>query len=142
MEYRKQSNCVYHCCYHIVLTPKYRRKIFVSGTYDFFKKKVKEVTRHYPELEVLEMNHDRDHVHILLSIPPKMSVGSVVRIIKSNTGNSMKKKFDFLKKIYQGNDGIWSDGYFVSTTGINESIIRHYIQYQGKEDCGQAQLAL
>ena len=88
------------------------------------------------------MNHDRDHVHILLSIPPKMSVGSVVRIIKSNTGNSMKKKFDFLKKIYQGNDGIWSDGYFVSTTGINESIISHYIQYQGKEDCGQAQLAL
>ena len=140
MRYKKQSNCIYHCCYHIVITTKYRRKIFTPGVYDFFKKKVHEVTRHYPEIEILEMNHDRDHIHLHISIPPKMSVGSVVRLIKSNTGRSMKKYFNFLKKVYRGTDGIWSESYFVSTTGVNEVVIQQYIQQQGKEDCGQAEL--
>ena len=124
------------------MTTKYRRKIFTPGVYDFFKKKVYEVTRHYPEIEILEINHDRDHVHLHLSIPPKMSVGSVVRLIKSNTGKSMKKYFNFLKKVYAGNDGIWSESYFVSTTGVNEVVIQRYIQQQGLEDCGQAELEL
>ena len=112
----------------------------MPGTYDYFKKLMMTVTRHYPELEIIEMNHDRDHVHIFMSIPPKMSVGSVVRIIKSNTGRKMKSKFIFLQKIYRGGSGIWSSGYFVSTTGINEEIIKNYIKHQGKEDCGQAEL--
>ena len=71
-----------------------------------------------------------------------MSVGQVVRILKSNTSRDLKKKFPFLKKVYWGTDGIWSDGYFVSTVGINDSIIRKYIENQGKEDSGQAQLVL
>lgn len=140
MNYKKQSNCIYHCCYHIVITTKYRRKIFTLPVFDFFKKKLHEVTRRYPEIEILEVNHDRDHVHILLSIPPKMSVGSVVRLIKTNTARSMKKYFHFLKKVYASTDGIWSESYFVSTTGVNEEVILRYIVMQGKEDCGQAKL--
>ena len=65
-----------------------------------------------------------------------MSVGSVVRLIKSNTARRLKKKFAFLKQAYWGTDGIWSEGYFVSTTGINEETIRKYIEAQGKEDLG------
>jgi len=63
-----------------------------------------------------------------------------VNTIKSNTSSAIKKKFDFLKKVYWGTDGIWSDGYFVSTVGINEQIIRKYIERQGQEDSGQARL--
>jgi len=137
MEYYKQTNCIYHCCYHIFITTKYRRKIFTPGVYDFFKKRVHALERRYPDIHIIEMNHDRDHVHLHLSIPPKRSVGSVVKLIKANTSMPMKKYFNFLKKVYAGNDGIWSESYFVSTTGINENVINRYIQHQGEEDCAQ-----
>lgn len=104
--------------------------------------RLKEVRNRYPEIDILEINHDQDHVHMLVSIPPKMSVGKVVGIIKANTSRRLKEKFPFLKKVYWGTDGIWSDGYFVSTVGINETIIQKYIQHQGQEDSGQAQLEI
>ncbi len=75
-------------------------------------------------------------------IPPKMSVSSVVRLIKTNTGKAMRKHFPFLDKVYWGVKGIWSIGYFVSTVGISEEIIQKYIELQGREDSGQAQLEL
>ena len=75
---------MYHCHYHIVIVTKYRKKIFNAGVYGFFKKRLGEIHEHYPQIEFIEQNHDKDHIHLLVSIPPKMSVGSVVRIIKSN----------------------------------------------------------
>ena len=106
------------------------------------KARLKQVKDHYPELDILEINHDVDHIHLLTVIPPKMSVSQVVRILKSNTSKDLKKKFSFLKEVYWGTDGIWSDGYFVSSVGINEEIIKKYIERQGKEDSGQAKLVL
>ncbi|MCB1564025.1 MAG: IS200/IS605 family transposase, partial [Alphaproteobacteria bacterium] len=87
-------------------------------------------------------NDDKDHIHLLVSIPPKMSVGSVVRIIKTNTASKLKVNFPFLKKVYWGTDSIWSGSYFVSTVGVDEAIIRRYIQHQGEEDQGRAMLVL
>ena len=104
--------------------------------------KLKEINKYYPELVFEKVNHDIDHVHFMISIPPKRSVGSVVRIIKANTSRGMKQKFEFIKELYWGTDGIWSDGYFVSTVGLNEEMIRKYIDNQGKEDAGQAMLEL
>ena len=142
MEYKKQTHCVYLCDYHIVFPTKYRRKVINPGIFAYLKHKIKEIGKHYPELEVKEINQDRDHIHILISIPPKMSVGKAVRIIKANTARSIRQKFPILRKVYWGSEGIWSDGYFVSTIEINESIIRRYIEEQGKEDAGQAKLEL
>lgn len=101
-----------------------------------------EVRKDYPEIEYKEVNHDQDHLHLLVSIPPKMAVGDVVRIIKSNTSRELKQKFPFLLELYRRTDGAWSDGYFVTTVGINETIIRKYIEQQGQEDSGQAKLDL
>ena len=138
MELRKQGHCVYHCKYHIVLVSKYRRKIFKpKGVHEYFKKLIQKVRDHYPEIEIEENNHDKDHVHLLVNIPPKMSVSDVVRIIKCNTARKMKEKFEYLQKAYSGDDGIWSDGYMVSTVGVHESIIKKYIEKQGREDLGQ-----
>ena len=142
MEYSKQTNCVYYCRYHLVFSTKYRRKIFNDGIHAYFKKRLNEIRKHYPQLEIIESNHDLDHVHLLISIPPKMSVGSAVRIIKSNMSTKLKEKFPFLKDVYWGTDGIWSDGYFVSTIGADEETIKKYIEMQGKEDAGQAKLVL
>ncbi len=127
--------------YHIVCPAKYRRVVF-SDTVDARLKEVcLEISKRY-EIHFLEIGTDKDHVHFLVSIPPKMSVGSVIRIIKANTSRGLKEKFPFLKEVYWGTDGIWSDGYCVSTVGLNEAMIRKYIENQGKEDAGQATLEL
>lgn len=71
-----------------------------------------------------------------------MSVGSVVRIIKSNTARDLKTHFPFLKKCYYGTESIWSDGYFVSTVEVNGTVIQKYIEMQGQEDIGQMKFVL
>ena len=101
-----------------------------------------QVKESLPELRFLTMNHDVDHIHLHLSISPKIRVSDAVRTIKSISGRLMKKKFEYMRKAYWGSDGIWSDGYFVSTVGINEHILKRYIEHQGEEDRGQAQLVL
>jgi putative transposase len=135
--YRKTSHSVWLCDYHLVLPTKYRKKIFNEGLFAYVKRKLLEVPEHYPSIYIKEMNHDEDHIHLLISIPPQVTVGSVVRLIKSNTSRNLKQSFPFLKKVYWGTDGIWSEGYFVSTVGIDEATIRHYIETQGNEDMGQ-----
>ena len=90
--------------------------------------------KYYPKLYIKEMNHDKNHIHLLISIPPQESVGSVVRLIKTNTSQGMKDAFPFLKQVYWGTTAFWSEGYFVSTVGINQAIIQSYIKQQGAED--------
>ena len=71
-----------------------------------------------------------------------MSVGKAVGIIKQNTAREIKKKFEFIKKVYWGTESIWSEGYFVSTVGINEDVINKYVEMQGQKDAGRAKLVL
>lgn len=96
-----------------------------------------ELTKHYPTIYIKEANHDKDQVHLLISIPPQTSVGSVVRLLKSNTAKNLKKTFPILNKYFLGTDGIWSEGYFVSTIGVSTEIIKRYIANQGELDTGQ-----
>ena len=140
--FRKQCHATYETIYHIVLGAKYRRRIFNDGVFKYMKERLKELRELYPDLDIQEINHGENHVHILIWIPPKYPVSKVVNLIKSNTARELKKKFPFLKKIYWGTESVWSDGYFVSTIGVNEEIIRKYIQQQGEEDAGRAQLAM
>ena len=133
---------MWRCQYHIVLPTKYRHKVLNGGVCAYLREKVKEVEEHYPRIQIEEFNHDEEHLHLLIWIPPQMSVGNVVRLLKTNMSRGLKQKFAFLKKRYWGTDGIWSEGYFVSTVGIDEKIIRRYISLQGSQDSGQAQLEL
>jgi len=142
MLYKKQSHCVYICDYHLVLVSKYRKKIFNKGVFAYFNIRLAEINKYYPEIEFKKVNHDSDHIHLLISIPPKMSVSRVVNLIKSNMAKDLKQKFLFLKKVYWGTNSVWSSGYFISTVGINSSVIEKYIEKQGKEDSGQAMLEL
>ena len=142
MEYRKQAHAVYYTRYHIVVSTKYRRRILKEGVGDYLKKLIMEGSKSHPDIEIIEVNTDLDHVHFLASIPPKYSVSEVVQKIKANTGRKMRQKFRFLDQVYWGVQGIWSIGYFVSTVGINESVVRKYIENQAQEDSGQAKLEL
>jgi putative transposase len=126
----------------MVWIPRYRYKVLVKGVGEYLMKKMDEIRKRYPEIEYVQRNIQPDHVHLVLSFPPKYSIARVVQIIKSNTGKAMWEKFEFLRKRYYGRGGIWSAGYFVSTVGLDEKLIEKYVQYQEKEDLGQAKLAL
>ena len=145
MKFVKLSHCVYYCNYHIAITTKYKHEWLNEGIFAYLQIKFVEIRKHHPLINFKTVNYDKkqsDHIHFLVSIPPTMSVGSVVRVIKSNTSRELKQKIPFLKKLYWGTDGIWSDGYFVSTIGVNEQTITSYIENQGQEDSGQALLDL
>ncbi len=78
----------------------------------------------------------------MVSIPPTMAVGKVIGIIKQNTAKELKQKFPFLRKVYWVTDAVWSEGYFVSTVGIDEAYIQKYIEEQGKKDSGQTKFEI
>ena len=80
-------------------------------------------------------NTDEDHVHLQIEIPPNLSIAAVVQRLKSESSQHLKKQFRFIREMYI--DGsIWSVGYFVSTVGLNEDMIKRYISMQGKKDKG------
>lgn len=136
-EYRRTSHCVYLCDYHLVCPTKYRHPVITDQIWKYLYGKLLEVTKHYPTIYIKEANHDKDHIHILISIPPQKSVGEVVRLVKTNTARNIKQQFPELKKYYWGTDSLWSDGYFVSTVGVTTETIKLYIAKQGETDTGQ-----
>ena len=127
--------------YHVVWIPRYRYKVLVPGVAEYLLIKLDEVRKWYPDIEYVERNVQVDHVHIVISFPPKYSISKVVGIIKANSSRGMMKKFEFLRKRYYGRPGMWSVGYFVSTVGLDEEMIKRYVKYQDREDRGQAKLA-
>ena len=142
MELRRQSHSVYRCMYHIVWIPRYRFSVLVDGVDAYLLILLDEVRKHYPEIEYVERNIQKDHVHLVVIFPPKHSISKIVQIMKTNTSKALKEKFPFLQDRYWGRGGIWSEGYFVSTVGLDEEMIKKYVRYQEKEDSGRAQLAL
>ena len=138
MKLHKQAHTVYKTQYHIVWVTRYRRKILVKGMEVYFKEALKEVREFFPDWFIEEIGTDEDHVHLYMVIPPKYAVSKVVEVMKSISSKRMKEKFPhFLKKVYWDGGGIWSRGFFVSTAGINEDVIRKYVKYQGQEDSAQ-----
>jgi len=83
-----------------------------------------------------------DHIHILMIIPPKYAVSEVIGRMKGITAHQLRKKFDWLKKVYRKENTVWSPGYFASTVGIDEEKIIQYIHWQERQDSGQAKVEL
>ena len=126
------SHSKWLCKYHIIFTPKYRRKII----YNKYRESIRDILKSlcsYKGIEILEGHLMPDHVHLLLSIPPKYSVSSIMGYLKGKSSLVIFERHANLK--YQiGNRHFWSIGYYVSTVGLNEATIRKYIQDQEKED--------
>ena len=140
----KKENALAHtkwmCKYHIVFTPKYRRKMI----YNQYREDVREIIKQlcsYKGVEILGGNVMSDHVHILLSIPPKMSVSSFMGYLKGKSALMMFDRHANLKYKF-GNRHFWSEGYYVSTVGLNEAVIKKYIQDQEKYDIAMDKLSV
>jgi putative transposase len=143
MKLRKSNHAVYQTQYHLVFATKYRWKVLApKGVDSYLKIKIRETLKYYPDWDYIEIGIDKDHIHIYMIIPPKYAVAKVVQVIKQNTSKSLREKFNFIQERYQNNEGLWSDGYFVSTVGINEETIKKYVEMQGREDLGQQQKLL
>ena len=95
-----------------------------------------------PGCEIVEMNIQPEHIHMVAIIPPKYAVSEVVGRIKGKTASRLRKKFWWLRKRYQRENVVWSPGYFVSTVGIDEEKILNYVRWQEHQDSGQAKLEL
>ena len=142
MRFRKSTHAIYKTEYHVVWTPRYRRKLFVPGVKQYAEKLLRHLEGLDPDIEVIRVNVQLDHVHLIIVIPPRVSVAEVVQFLKSQTGTLLKARFPFLQKVFWGREGIWSRGYCVSTVGINEKEILAYVEYQTREDKGQLKLEL
>ena len=132
----RQHNSLAHtkwlCKYHIVFSPKYRRKV----VYNQYRESMGEIIKllcQYKGVEIVEGHLMPDHVHLLLSIPPKLSVASFMGYLKGKSSLMMFERHSNLKYKF-GNRHFWAEGYYVSTVGLNEETIKKYIQEQEKAD--------
>lgn len=134
------SHTKWMCKYHIVFTPKYRRKIIYSQYRESLREILKLLCK-YKGVEVLEGHLMIDHVHLVVSIPPKMSVSSFMGYLKGKSALMMFEKHGNLKYKF-GNRHFWSEGYYVSTVGLNEETIRKYVREQEKHDQAMDKLSV
>jgi putative transposase len=127
--FRKLSQTIWHCQYHIVWVPKYRFRVLKGPVAE----EVVTCIRIFSEqlgAEIVEMNVQIDHVHLLVMIPPKVSISGFVGTIKGRTAIRVLNKFRKLKeKPYWGNH-FWARGYCVDTVGLDAEMIQKYVKYQ------------
>ncbi|HFI0162778.1 TPA: IS200/IS605 family transposase [Streptococcus suis] len=134
------SHTKWLCKYQIVFTPKYRRKLI----YNQYRSSLGEIFQRlcsYKGVEIIEGHLMPDHVHMLVSIPPRLSVSSFMGYLKGKSALMMFDKHANLKYKF-GNRHFWAEGYYVSTVGLNEATIKKYIQEQEKHDIALDKLSV
>jgi len=139
--FKKLSHTIYQCKYHIVFCPKYRFRILKGEVAEYAKREFYSLTKQKDLLEVEELSVQAEHIHTVLSIPPKYSVSSVMGFLKGRLSLSMFRKYERIGKRFWGRH-LWSRGYCVSTIGLNEEQIRKYVQWQEKKEKESEQLGL
>ena len=140
MDTKSLAHSKWRCKYHIVFAPKYRRQVI----YGKIKADIGVILRklcEYKGVEILEANACPDHIHMLVSIPPKISVASFVGYLKRKSSLMIFDKHANLKYKY-GNRHFWCKGYYVDTVGRNKEVIAKYIRDQLQEDIMVDQLSL
>ena len=139
-EIKQTAHSSYRCEYHIVFAPKYRRKVI----YKTLRKDIGQIFRklcNELKVEIIEAEACSDHIHMLVSIPPYMSVAQFIGTLKSKSTLMIFDKHANLKYKY-GNRSFWCRGYYVDTVGKNEKKIKEYIKNQLEEDYTKDQITL
>ena len=139
-EYQTLNHSTWECKYHVVFIPKYRKKALYGELRRHLGQVFKALAQQ-KESRVEEGHLMNDHVHMLLSIPPKHAVAQVVGFIKGKSAIHIARTFSERKRNYVGQH-FWARGYFVSTVGRDEVAVRAYIRHQEQEDIRLDQLKL
>ncbi len=140
MDSESLAHTKWNCKYHIVFAPKYRRKMIYGRLRTEIGKILRELCKR-KEIEILEAEACPDHIHMLLSIPPKYSVSSVMGYLKGKSSLMIFDRFANLKYKY-GNREFWCRGYYVDTVGRNKAAIEKHIRNQLVEDRNEEQLVM
>ena len=131
--YKQQSHVVWQCSYHIVWCPKYRFRVLSGLVKELVEQDIRMLCQ-WKSCGVEELSVQPDHIHLLVSILPKVSVSELMGLMKGKLAIKLFKSYPQLKqKPYWGNH-FWSRGYFVNTVGLNEEMIRRYVRHQEEED--------
>jgi len=139
-EIKSTAHSKYRCQYHIVFAPKYRRK----EIYGQLKKDIGEILRKLCEqkgAEIIEAEACKDHIHMLVSIPPHISISQFMGYLKGKSSLMIFDRHANLKYKF-GNRHFWAEGYYVSTVGLNEATIKKYIQEQEDHDIAMDKLSV
>jgi putative transposase len=128
-----------------VFATPYRRAILNPGVSEYLRKILAKTVKSMAGVVILELGIDeqsRDHVHIVITIPPKYAASDVVARLKADSASKLRARFPFLEKVYWKENIVWSPGFFLSTVGADEETIKAYVKWQGRQDSGQDQLKL
>ena len=139
-QFKKLAHAVWQCKYHVIWCPKYRFRI-LRGEIGLSVRDIIKQLCEWRKIEILEGDVQADHIHLVLSIPPKYSISETIGFLK---GKSAKKIFDMhheLKKRYWGRH-FWSKGYCVITVGLNEEQIKKYVREQSHKEKKMTQMSL
>ena len=132
-QFKKLSHSLYKCKYHIVFCPKYRYRIFKEIIGETVRQLVYQLCKQKEQIEVLELNVQPDHVHLVVSIPLKYSVSEFMGYLKGKMALRLFQQYESLGRRYWGRH-LWARGYCVSTIGLDEEKIRKYVQRQEKQE--------
>ncbi len=139
-EYQSLSHTTWDCKYHVVFIPKKRKKAIFGAIRKHLGQVLHELAGQ-KDCKILEGHLMSDHIHMCISIPPKYSVANVVGYIKGKSAISIARRFNGRSRNF-GGESFWARGYFVSTVGLDEEMVRAYIRHQEKEDEHYDQLKL
>src|SRR5512147_1728044 len=139
--FRKLSHTIWHCQYHVVWVPKYRFRILTGSVRMALETGIRAICG-FAGCEVVELNVQPDHVHMVLMIPPKVSVSDLLGRLKGQTSIRMFHQFRHLKKKPYWGNHFWAKGYCVDTVGMDADMIRKYVRYQEKKEKQLEQLQL
>ena len=142
MEVTKSAHGVYHLQYHVIWVCKYRRRVLNPGVSGYVRRVLPRLLRSMPGVLIETIGFDLDHLHMVMVIPPRYSIASVMGKLKSQSASRIRKAHPWLAKVYWKENVLWSPGYFVSSVGIDEETIKNYVEYQGKKDSGQLRMKL
>jgi putative transposase len=132
---------IYECKYHIVFCPRYRYPIFDGKIGEYAKQQIFHLARQKDMVEVEEINVQADHIHTILSVPPKYPISGMMGILKGKTALNLFHRYERLGKRFWGRH-LWSRGYCVSTVGLDEDQIRKYVRWQNHKNKQAEQLGL
>ena len=131
-EYQKGAHTVYDIKYHVVWITKYRYKVLEGEIATRTRDLIRKICQ-YRNLAILQGHVGKDHVHLLISAPPDMSVSKIVQYLKGTSSRQLQQEFPQLQKRYWGRH-LWAQGYFCATTGnITDELIKKYIENQNLE---------
>ena len=130
---RTLSHCFYDLKYHIVWTPKFRGKVLTETKVKDELQRIFETICKWKHWEIMELNIQDDHIHLCILLTPRDSVSYTMQILKGKSSAWIKKKIKRKHGLYERNS-LWARGYFASTIGIDEFVIRRYVKHQHKHN--------